>query len=107
MRCNAVFLGMSFPGFNEERLALESAQCLCNGCNGHQWEICGFGVLELATLDLDDCEEIGHQVADGRLYLLVDTGSWGDAEASREIPWLQCIYATVDEAELASRCGGD
>ena len=67
----------------------------------------GFGVLELATLDLDDCEEIGHQVADGRLYLLVDTGSWGDAEASREIPWLQCIYATVDEAELASRCGGD
>ena len=40
-------------------------------------------------------------------YLLVDTGSWGDAEASREIPWLQCIYATVDEAELASRCGGD
>ena len=23
----------------------------------------GFGVLELATLDLDDCEEIGHQVA--------------------------------------------
>ena len=49
--------------------------------------------LELATLDLDDCEEIGHQVA---RELGVGYHE-DDAEASGEILWLQCIYATVDE----------
>ena len=97
---------VGFPALRDS--ALEQRRTVLDRCHEHLVSR-SFAVLELATLDLDDCEEIGHQVArvHRRLHLLADSGSERDAEASGEILRLQRIYATVDEAEQASRRGGD
>ena len=80
-----------FPALKDS--AREQRHAVLDRCHEHLVSR-GFGVLELATLDLDDCEEIRIPRIHRRLHLLVDTGSEGDAEASGEILWLQCIYAT-------------